>query len=181
MDDASDKEADASDPDGDEVAPSVEELIAQLSEKDAEIAGFKDKYMRSIADMQNLRHQTERQVSQAKDFGIQKFAKSLVDVADTLELAIQNPPKAMEGNAELTLMYEGLEGMNKMLIKALDGNGMVQSRPEGEEFDPNIMNAQFEVDGEPEQVGTVAMVTRTGYILNGRPIRPANVGVFRKA
>ena len=142
---AGDSDAD-SDAAGDESA-----YAAIIEEKDAEIADFKDKYMRGLADIENLRRRQVVELEKAKDFGIQKFSKDLITVADVLELAIENAPPGVAGSDEVPVdpqlksLFEGMDGTRKMLLKVFGTNGLQASRPLDEVFDPNTMEAQFQV------------------------------------
>lgn len=139
----SDADSDAA---GDESA-----YTAIIEEKDAEIADFKDKYMRGLADIENLRRRQVVELEKAKDFGIQKFSKDLITVADVLELAIENAPPGVAGSDEVPVdpqlksLFEGMDGTRKMLLKVFGTNGLQASRPLDEVFDPNTMEAQFQV------------------------------------
>jgi len=169
---------------GEETADEVD-YAALVEEKDAEIADFKDKYMRGLADLENLRRRQVVELEKAKDFGIQKFSKDLITVADVLELAIENAPPGVsssgaddvEVDPQLQNLFDGMDGTRKMLMKVFGSNGLQPSRPLDEVFDPNTMEAQFQVPDPTKEANTVAIVTRTGYILNERVIRPATVGV----
>lgn len=166
-----------------EVASDEVDYAALLEEKNTEIAGFKDLYQRSLAENENLRRRQVVELEKAKDFGIQKFSKDLITVADVLELAIENAPAGVTGedgvevDPQLKNLFDGMDGTRKMMMKVFGSNGLHASRPEGDVFDPNTMEAQFQVPDPTQEANTVAVVTRTGYILNDRVIRPATVGV----
>jgi len=161
----------------------ADEAGAALAAKDEEIADWKDKYMRTLAEMENLRRRHATEIKNSKDFGIQSFSKDLVTVADVLEMAVENAPKEVETEGQdspIGKLFEGMSGTQKMLQKVFAANGLETLRPEGEVFDPKTMDAQFQVPDPEKEADTVAVVTRTGYLLNDRVIRPAGVGVVQK-
>ncbi len=137
--------------------------------------------MRALADAENVRNRMKKQVEEAKLFGIQGFSKDILEVADILQKATESIPKSeMEGdevNPSLRSIYEGLRMTEAELQKVLGKNGLTKIEPLGDVFDPTFHEALFEVPGE--KPGTVGVVSRVGYLLHGRTIRPARVGVVK--
>lgn len=133
--------------------------------------------------MENVRQRMFKQIEEARRFGIQSFSKDLLEVADVLKMAINNAPKASEVdgtdiNKMLMNLIEGLQLTEAQLIGVFKRHGLEQVSPMvGEEFDPNIHEALFQVAGG--KAGHVAKLSQTGYTLNGRIIRAAKVGVFK--
>ena len=122
-----------------------------------------------------------RLVEDAKKFGIQAFSKDIVEVADILEKAMESIPATELGkdtNPHLASLFAGLSMTKDELHKVFSKNGVERIDPLGEKFDPNLHEALFEVPGE--EPGTVGIVSQVGYLLNGRTIRPAMVGVVKK-
>ena len=116
----------------------------------------------------------------AKLFGIQGFSKDMLDVADVLEKAIETVPKdQLENNVNppLLQLYDGLKLTESQLQKVFHSNGLKRIDPLGEVFDPLYHEALFEVPGE--KPGTISIVSKVGYLLNGRTVRPALVGVVK--
>ena len=122
-----------------------------------------------------------RLIEEAQSFGIQTFAKDILEVADYLDKALQSVPRAeleQGKNPPLFALYEGLKMTEGRMQKVFAKNKLVKIHPAGgEPFDPTLHEAMMEVDGD--KPGTVAMVASTGYSLNGRTVRPAKVGVVR--
>ena len=139
---------------------------------------MQDKYLRALAEAENTRNRLTRQVEEAKKFGIQDFSKDVVEVADILDKAIGSvKPEDLKDNSPLGNLFEGLKLTEAELHKVMNKNGLQRIEEEGVTFDPNIHEALFEVPGDKQ--GTVAVVSRVGYILHGRTIRPARVGVVK--
>lgn len=137
--------------------------------------------MRALAESENVRTRMKKQVEDAKQFGIQAFSKDILEVADILQKATQSIPESdLEGanvTPSLLSIYEGLKMTEAELQKVLNKNGLKKIDPFGATFDPVFHEAMFEVPGE--KPGTVAVVSRVGYTLHGRTIRPARVGVVK--
>lgn len=162
-----------------------------LAERDQQVAEYKDKLVRVLADMENLRDRTTRQAEQSRQFAIQGFVKSLLDVADNLERAAGSvTEESLQGLAsdgkKLTVtqsqkllkgLLDGVTLTDRILIQALKQNGVEKFSPLGDKFDPNIHSALFQIPDAQKEAGTVLVVTKSGYTLNGRVVRPAEVGV----
>lgn len=121
-----------------------------------------------------------KQIEEAKLFGIQSFAEDILDVADVLEKATDSIAKEdLDKNTNLPLLslYDGLKLTEAQLQKVLLKNGVTKIHTTGDVFDPKIHEALFEVSGD--KPGTIAVVSRVGYLLNGRTIRAAKVGVVK--
>lgn len=135
--------------------------------------------MRALAEAENVRQRMSKQVEEAKKFGIHGFAKDLLDVADILEKASDSvsDEDLMTGSKPFIALVEGLKLTEAELQKVFKKNGLTKFDGKGDEFDPSLHEALFEVAGE--NAGTVAVVSRRGYMLHGRTLRPARVGVVK--
>merc|ERR1712156_983564 len=162
-----------------EAEKALHERIAELQEKHDDVF---DKYRRSLADFENIRNRMNKQVSDAKIFGIQGFCKDLLEVADVLNKAIESVPKEQleQESQYLKDMHQGLQLTETQLLKVFSKHGLVQENPLGEKFDPNKHDALFQIPAPDKEPNTVLDVQKIGYILHGRTIRPAAVGVSRK-
>ena len=143
---------------------------------------FQDKYIRSLAETENVRQRMTKQIQDTKNFGIQGFCKDLLEVADVLNLAVDNTPKdQMDNNPHLKNLFDGLTMTEAQLQKVFVKHGLVKIYPEvGEKFDPFVHEAMFQVPTEDKDSNSnVAVVTKIGYKLKERTIRPALVGVFK--
>ncbi|XP_055383571.1 grpE protein homolog, mitochondrial [Condylostylus longicornis] len=152
--------------------------VKQLKEKGDELL---DKYKRSLADNENLRTRLTKQIQDAKIFGIQGFCKDLIEVADILEAATISVPKEeiSDKNPHLKSLYEGLTMTSKSLQSVFQRNGLEQVNPVNEKFDPNFHEALFQKEDADISPNTVIQVSKVGYKLHGRCIRPALVGVSK--
>ena len=166
--------------------PEPTELEVKLQEEnvklEADLKIFKDKYIRSLAETENVRQRMTKQIQDTKNFGIQSFCKDLLEVADVLNLAVDNTPKdQMDNNPHLKNLFDGLTMTEAQLQKVFVKHGLVKIYPEvGEKFDPFVHEAMFQVPTEDKDSNSnVAVVTKIGYKLKERTIRPALVGVFK--
>ena len=153
----------------------MEELLRQSKD---EAADFKDKYVRSLAESENVRRRAKKQLEDSKLYAIQSFCKDLLEVADILEKATESVPKEeLSKSSHLKSLFDGLTMTETQLQKVFKSHGLEKVHPLNEKFDPNFHEALFQLPGEIS--GTVAVVQKTGYRLHGRPLRAALVGVVK--
>uniref|UniRef100_A0A914HUF7 Glutathione reductase n=1 Tax=Globodera rostochiensis TaxID=31243 RepID=A0A914HUF7_GLORO len=141
----------------------------------AEIDVLTDKYKRALADMENLRKRSQRQIEEAKVFAIQPFCKDLLEVADVLDLALLSLDKVEIRDASVDSLQTGLKMTKEVLLKTFSKHGLVPVRPEGQKFNPNLHEAVYEIPTDQSEypAGHIAHVLNIGYSLHNRPIRPA--------
>ncbi|KAH7065120.1 mitochondrial co-chaperone-like protein GrpE [Macrophomina phaseolina] len=163
----------------------VDKLREQVEAKNKEVLELKDKYLRSVAEFHNLQERTKREVQAAKDFAIQRFARDLVESVDNLDRALSTVPKEklVEENKDLLTLYDGLKMTDTVLINTLKKHGLERVDPsaENEKFDPNIHEAVFQTPMPDKEDGVCFFTQRTGFLLNGRVVRPAQVGVVKNS
>jgi molecular chaperone GrpE len=141
-----------------------------------EAADYKDKLLRSLADMENLRRRTEREVADARAYGIAGFARDLVGVADNMRRTLE---AAGEAGAAAKALVDGVELTERELLKVLEKHGVKKFEPQGAKFDPNLHQAMFEVPDPDGPAGSVVQVIQPGYMIGDRVLRPALVGVSK--
>lgn len=146
-----------------------------------EAAEAKDRMLRTLAEMENLRKRTQREVADARAYGIASFARDVLDIADNLQRALDAvPQEAREAaDAGLKALIEGVELTERSLHKALEKNGVQKFSPQGERFDPNVQQAMYEVPDPSVPSGTVVQVIQAGYMIGERVLRPALVAVAK--
>ena len=167
-----------------ENSKSNEQETKEIDPRDKEIATLKDQILRSIADSRNSADRANREMDNARKFAIQKFAKDLIDSIDIFDRALKTVPKDLieekaEENKDLVNLYNGLKMTEDILLKTFKRHGIERTDPAGKQFDPNTMEATFEVVMPGKEPGSVFHVDQHGYLLNGRLIRPAKVGVAK--
>jgi molecular chaperone GrpE len=153
---------------------SVEAMALQIAEA-------RDKTLRTLAEMENLRQRTRREVADAKTYGITGFARDVLDIADNLQRALDAVPAEARAAAGpgLTALIEGVELTERSLLNALEKNGVTRFDPMGQKFDPNFQQAMYEVPDPSVPSGTVVQVVQAGFMIGERVLRPALVGVSK--
>jgi molecular chaperone GrpE len=146
-----------------------------------EAADARDKMLRTLAEMENLRKRTAREVSDARTYGISGFARDVLDIADNLQRALDAVPAEARAAADpgLKALIEGVELTERSLHNALEKNGVRKFDPAGEKFDPNVHQAMYEVPDPSVPAGTIAQVIQSGYMIGERVLRPALVAVAK--
>lgn len=132
-----------------------------------------DKAMRAVAELENVRRRTSRDVENAHKFSTEKLLKELLPVIDSLEqaLSLDSDPKQEDEQS----MRSGIELTLKLLLDALGKSGLQQINPEGETFDPSFHEAISMQPSDQVAPGCVITVFQKGYVLHERSIRPARV------
>src|SRR5215813_4800092 len=159
------------------------ETADPIVEAKREAAEFKDKLLRTLAEMENLRKRTEREVLDARLYGIAGFARDVLAVADNMHRALDTigPELRESTNAKVKALIEGVELTERELLKILEKNGVKKFSPQGERFDPNVHQAMYEVPTSDLPPGQVAEVIQAGYMIGERVLRPAMVAVSKAA
>jgi molecular chaperone GrpE len=154
---------------------------ASLEAMAKEVAEARDKMLRTLAEMENLRQRTRREVADAKTYGITGFARDVLDIADNLQRALDAVPAEARAAADpgLKALIEGVELTERSLLNALEKNGVKRFDAIGQKFDPNFQQAMYEVPDPSVPSGTVVQVVQAGFMIGERVLRPALVGVSK--
>ena len=151
--------------------PTVEELLAAARDENAKL---QDLYMRALAEAENARRRAEEAVEKAHKFGVEKFAKNLIPVLDSLEKALE-----LNTNADDPMM-QGVQATYRQFIQAMEKSGVTEINPVGEKFDPTQHQAIAMVPAQEGQTsGQVAQVFQRGWLISGRVLRAAMVSVVQ--
>lgn len=165
---------------GEEMAEEGSFNVTQMAEYQDQIAELNDKVLRSAAEIENMKRRTEREKTDALKYGISKFAKELLTVADNLSRALQSiPEENRKDNQMLADLYMGVEATQKDLLKAFDKMGIRPVESLGKPFDPNYHQVVFEDEESSEPAGTITQELQTGYMIEDRLLREAMVGVAK--
>lgn len=166
----------------DESLTTEQQLERLLEEKENKIAELNDRTLRVLAEMENVRMIARRDVDNAKRYAIAPFANSLLSVADNLGLALKAvPQEALDdpNNQQLKGLFVGVGATEAELLKVFAKHGITRFGDVGDKFDPNRYQALFEAPMAEHEPGTVIDVSKLGYALGDRILRPAEVGVSR--
>lgn len=157
------------------------DVQAELEALRAENAAVKDRLLRALAEMENLRRRTEREIADAKVYGVTSFAREALSLADNLRRAADNFPAEARATAtpQVLALLEGLELTERDFLSRLARFGVKKIDAQGARFDPNQHEALYEIPDQSQPSGTVAQVIEPGYLIGERVLRPAKVGVTR--
>ena len=176
---APDQASEAPKPEDAQEAQKISELVETLARESAE---NKDKLLRALAEMENLRRRTEREVAESRIYGVATFARDILTIADNMDRALQTLRAALKENADagVKVLLDGVELTERELLKVLEKHGVRKFEPEPrEKFDPNLHQAMYEVQDPSLPSGTVAQVVQAGYMIGDRMLRPALVAVAK--
>jgi molecular chaperone GrpE len=163
-----------------EAAESTQAALQQLAELKAENAELRDKLLRTMAEMENLRRRTEREKADTAKYAISDFARDTVSIGDHLRRAIEAAQKEpLEHNPALKRLLEGVEVTERDLFKVLERHGITRFDPLGEKFDPHQHEAMVKVDVPGVPADIVVQVLHAGYKIGDRVLRPAAVIVAK--
>ena len=156
-----------------------DEHIASL---EAEVGDLKDKLLRALAEVENVRRRAQKEVGDSAKYGPSSLARELFPVADNLRRALDAvPADARESSEPIKNLLIGVEMTEKELLAAFERSGIKRIDPAGEKFDHNFHQAMMEVPTNDQPPGTVVQVMQVGYVLHDRLLRPAMVGVAKAA
>ncbi|MGY9059389.1 MAG: nucleotide exchange factor GrpE [Candidatus Puniceispirillales bacterium] len=164
-----------------EVEEEEEEEEEEDNDLEVKIKELKDQLMRTLADGENLRKRTLKEVEQAKKYSHISFVRDLVSSVDNLKRALDSIPEDKSNLSEpIKNLILGLEIVEKEIVTTLEKNNIKQISPLGEKFDYNFHQAMFEMPTNDCDPGLVVEVSQNGYLLYDRLVRPAMVGISKK-
>lgn len=152
----------------------LEQLKLRLAEAEERAKNHWDQYLRSVAELENVRKRALRDVEQAHRYGLERLAQEFVPVKDSLDLAVENADKVAP-----KALIEGQQATHRLLLKAFEKLGITELNPLGEPFDANQHEAMLAQESTSAEPGSVLAVVQRGYALNGRLLRAARVIVAK--
>ena len=160
-----------------EAAPQADPVAALAKEA----ADLKDRLLRTLAEMENLRRRTEKEVADARAYGVTNFARDILAVADNMERALKALDDEIRAKADagVKALLDGVELTERELINVMEKHGVRRIEPAGQKFDPNLHQAMLEVPDPSVPAGTVVQVMQPGYTIGERVLRPALVGIAK--
>lgn len=146
-----------------------------------EVAALKDRLLRALAEMENLRKRTEREIADARTYAITTFAREILTVADNMHRALGALDAELRERADASLkaLLDGVELTERELLNVLEKHGVKKVEPLGQKFDPNRDQAMYEVPDSSAPAGTVVQVIQAGYTIGDRVLRPALVAIAK--
>ena len=160
------------------MAPDPFKVLEALQAENTEL---KDRSLRALAEMENLRRRTEREVSDAKAYGVTSFARDMLPFADNLRRAIDavSAGEWEEADPAIKSFIEGVDLTERDFLSRLVRFGVKRMEPKGRKFDPNLHEVLFEIPDESVPTGTIMQVIEQGYTIGERVLRAAKVGIAR--
>ena len=147
---------------------------------EAEKADLKDKLLRLMADMENLRRRTAREITDARTYAVTNFARDMLSVKDNLERALAAIPAEVRDDEKMKGLVSGLEATGREIDNVFQRHGIARVEAMGKPLDPHLHQAMIELPSDEAEPGTIVQEMQAGYTIKERLLRPALVGVARK-
>ncbi len=154
---------------------------ARVAALEVELAEQKDRALRALAEVENIRRRAQREREDALKYAVTGFARDLLSAADNLRRALASLPEAEIRDERTRSLLDGVAATERELLGAFERHGIRRIDPKGEPFDHNFHQAVFEAEAPGQPGGTIVEVLQPGYLLHDRLLRPAMVGVARQA
>ena len=154
---------------------SKRDLAARLEKTEKEAAENYDRYLRAVAELENYKKRSVREKADTIRYGTENLLRDILPLMDSIDRAMVHACNSYDFEA----FRKGLDMLRQQLISCLAKHGVEQIEAVGKEFDPNFHEAMMQVEGEKERHNTVAEEFETGYLLNGRLLRPSKVSVLK--
>lgn len=163
-----------------EAAADAEGGADRTAQLEAEAAELKDRWVRTAAELENVRRRAERDKQDAANYAITRFARDILTVADYLRMALESIPADVREDGRINTLITGVELTEKELLSGFDRHGIEPVTPaKGDAFDPNRHQAMNEVETDEVPPGKVYQVIKSGYVLKDRLLRAAMVAVAK--
>ncbi len=153
--------------------------LSAQEEQAAEIASLKEKLLRAMADTENMRRRSEKEKEDAHNYAITKFARDMLSVSDNLRRALDSIPEEAREDETVKNLLTGVEMTESELLSTFGKHKIELVEAEGVKFNPNFHQAMFEIENPDVEPGTILQVVQSGYMIAGRLLRPALVGVAK--
>lgn len=155
-------------------------LHARIAELEQAVAAEKERGLRALAEAENTRRRAVKDREDAGKFAISKFARDLLDVLDNFTRAMDAVPEDLkEVDERINAVVSGVEAVQNDMLKIFTAHGIEKIEPLDEKFDPNFHEVMFEAPAAGKPAGIVMQVIEPGYVISGRLLRPARVGVSK--
>ena len=151
----------------------------RVVELEVELAEQKDRLLRALAEIENVRRRAQREREDASRYAVAGFAKDLLSAADNLRRALESLPESEAKDDRTRSLLAGVAATERELLSIFERHGIRRVDPKGERFDHNFHQAIFEAERLDQPSGTIVEVLQPGYVLHERLLRPAMVGVAK--
>lgn len=154
--------------------------VLRIEQLQAEVADLQDKHLRAVAETQNVRRRAQQDIEKERKFGIERFARDVLSVADNLGRALQAlPAESGALGPALRNVVAGVQATERELQAVLERHGITRIASLGKSFNAEFHQAVMEVDDPSVPVGTVVQELVPGYLIAGRLLRAAMVAVSK--
>lgn len=158
----------------------MQAATARIDELETALSEMRDRWLRSEAEVENVRARGRRDADDARQYAVQKFARDVVEAAENLRRGLSSLPPVADGqDPVLVKLREGFEGVERSFVGLLERNGISSTDPTGQKFDANLHQAMAEQPSDLQPVGHVAAAWTSAWTLNGRLLKPAMVVVSK--
>jgi len=161
---------------GDARAPAPAEAAPAPPSPEEQIAELKDQLLRALAETENVRRRSQRELQDARRYAVADFARELLALADNFDLALASARRAGIGAGPLV---DGIELTQRQFLQIMEKYGIRPIAAEGQPLDPNLHQAVMQVEAADATPGTVTQVLQVGYVIHDRLLRPAMVAVAK--
>jgi len=161
------------------VASEIAREAAQIAALHGEIADLKDRYLRAVADTENLRKRADREKQDAAQFAFSRFARDLLSVADNFERALEamKPEARAALSPEALSVIDGIDATHRQLLSTFERFAIRKISAMGQKFNPNLHEAIAELPIPNHAPGSVIAVAESGYMIGDRLLRAAKVAI----
>lgn len=154
---------------------SKKELMARLEEVEKEASGNYDRYLRAVAELENYKKRAARDRQDFVKYANENVIRDILPTVDSMERALAQATESEDFEA----FVDGLRMIRDTFLSVLGKHGATKIDAVGREFDPNFHEALMQIEGDKDQHNKVAEEFETGYLLNGRLLRPAKVSIAK--
>ena len=156
-------------------------LEGRISELEGELADLKDRSLRALADAENTRRRSEREVMDARKYGSSNLVKDLLNVSDNLHRALEAVGEDVkELDETVKNLVVGVQMVEKEMLDVFEKHGVTKLQPIGEKFNHDFHQAMYEVEDTGQPTGTIVELLQPGYVMHDRLLRPAMVAVSKE-
>jgi molecular chaperone GrpE len=162
-----------------EAAAETEDVEAAAPGPEEEIAALKDQLLRAMAEIENTRRRSQRELNDTRKYAVAEFARDLLALADNLERAMASAKASDDEAGDQSALVEGVELTERQFRQILEAHGIRRIEAEGQKLDPNLHQAMMQIDDAEAEPGTIVEVVQVGYTIHDRLLRPAMVAVAK--
>jgi molecular chaperone GrpE len=163
-------------PENEKILDKEDDLTVKLKEKEKEAAENYDKYVRAVAEIENIKKRTVREKADTIRYGNENLIKDILPIVDSMDRALKHTGKS----GDIEAFKKGLKLVQDQLTSCLERHGVGQIECLNKTFDPNVHEALYQVESNAHKDNQIVDELEKGYLLHGRLLRPAKVSVCKR-